>query len=663
MVRKTISWQFYYLAIFFLGTPMFAELSKNANQIYFRDYKTYRIYYHNHASLLVNKKSTKKILIHKKNNSILTTKSDFNKKTIEYMVPAKEKRHTVVYKFEKNKNPQVGYFANNRKVYFAESEPEVKSIANKQISAVCEKPKNRNIDDIKNISKFITDNNSINSIDIESGILDPKTCTAENLNVDLLKKNLGNLFNSNGLNLIKCLQSDLAQKKMEKDEALLTQANIFVTRMVGFLDDMNVAKINKNLTSNKFKNNFQIKCESTPKMEGKIACFDDNYENPSMSIDLEKIPKNSNGTIDTDKLNAFILHEFMHAGTQQPETSGPDPKCLDEAIVKSLEALCGDQREKVKCPAPSIIKTEKGSVVAAAATVVAANEIARSMPVKTENQIPTTTEVSQLANATLSQMTTPSVARNYQEGDKVQVTDPATISQVSNTFTNLNVLSNNAGTVMKAGAAAAVGSIAVASTSTAARSISSVASDQKNTYVPYPPSEIIADKYSTGTDDGTISRLANSTLKTNSSVLSEEISSAKANVTTIAASKNEVLPTRATAKNNSESTAHTDAAQINRKIASVSSSVENTQPATTVELPTRTQLVENLKIRKTMSGNDYNEIKKYYADPNFKSQLSTLGISIELKTANMNQKIRAIGADMNSKIKFIDDGQNLIRQK
>ncbi len=661
------------------------------NQIFVRDYKTYRIYSQGVNLLSINKISKNGSFVFLKNKTVMSVSSAGNKKIIEYMVPSKEKRHYVVYKIEKNKKSAIGYYSNNRQIYFSENEP--KDLEKKQSASICERPINRSISDIQKIAKSIMDTNALNSIELVSdddatSILDVGTCKSGDARSDLLKKSLRNFFNDSGNGVIKCLQSVEAQKKMAKDNALLNQANIFVTRMVGFVDEIKLAQINKSILSNgvsdKLKNNFKIKCESTAAMQGKVACFSDQYENPTMSIDLDKIPKQSDGNLDVNKLNAYLLHEFLHAGTQQPETSGPQKNCLDEMIVESLQNICGDKVQTKttqdlaqKCmQADTSIKKEIS--LGAEAAVNTANEAAQRAPASApENLIPTQTQISQLANATLPQIAGPTLAANYSEGQKVPVTDPATLREVSNTFSNLNSMTTGMGTVMKAAAAAAVGTIAVASTSSASRSPTNNVPASSSAYVPYPPSEIIADKYSSGapaTTNGTISSLANNAAAAPVTGNNFDLNSKNTAVTktAIGGSQGSVEPPTGAPTTSADSPiatlAPSDSATGSRKIASVAANRNSdiSTAASTNEKPqwaTRAQLVENLKIRKTFTGKDYAEIKKYYADPNFKNQLQTLGISIELRTTNTNQKLRSIGADANTKIKFVDDGQNLIRQK
>ena len=330
-----------------------AAIQKKPQQLFVRDYKYFREFNYGGAKLLVNKSKTgtRNILL-TRGAATLSVVQNQDTAIYEYMIPSQKKRHYLVYKIQKNKKTKVAYYTVDRTKYFNES---AMPKAGLDDSGQCSRGPNWSVGDLRDIAKAIgQDKENVFSKDNgfdPSNLIDDESCKfgQSGDQSELVKESVEQLFENNGTKLIACLQSDAAIKKLETDKSLLANANLFVSRMISFVD---LAQDN----SDKFKNYNQalnaktkvrtpikIKCEldKEDQGKGKAACFNDLAEQPELRLNLSGPPIKVNGAVDKAALQKSIVHELIHASGQQMQIK-PTPNCVDELIVKSLEGLCAE---------------------------------------------------------------------------------------------------------------------------------------------------------------------------------------------------------------------------------------------------------------------------------------------------------------------------------
>lgn len=654
---------------------------KKSQQLFVRDYKYFREFNYGGAKLLVNKSKTgTRNLLMTRGSATLSVVQNQDTAIYEYMVPSQKKRHYLVYKIQKNKKTKVAYYTVDRTKYFNDS---AMPKAGLDDSGQCSRGPNWSVGDLRDIAKAIgQDKENVFSKDNgfdPSNLIDDDSCKfgQSGDHSELVKESVEQLFENNGAKLIACLQSDAAIKKLEADKSLLANANLFVSRMISFVDlaQDNTEKFkNYNQVLNaktKVRTPIKIKCEldKEDQGKGKAACFNDLAEQPELRLNLSGPPIKVNGAVDKAALQKSIVHELIHASGQQMQIK-PTPNCVDELIVKSLEGLCAEPSTVTKVEAGvEKCATDKGLGAALAgqgnvsgvkehdnngqggstSAVLGNYGQGNEMPIVDVKPV-SNSEVAQLANATIPQSTTLGDRVSVPDSSPVATSFGAVFDQLSNSMTGM-------GKVV-ATAAVAAGTISAAVAQTNSSSTTSV--QVQPAAVTYPLSQVASDKYSstlpTSSSEVTESTRLASTLnsldtgaKLNPNQASQLTAKANANMGTAASAEltNEVATT------NSVSGADTS-----RKIASVSDSVttKNTASAQAQNRSNENQIVNQLFVVDSLAGNKYSEIKNKYADPVFVKQLEDLGISIEVRSSST---IKKIGSQQNSRVKFLDDGQRL----
>lgn len=655
-------------------------VQKKSQQLFVRDYKYFREFNYGGAKLLVNKSKTgtRNILL-TRGAATLSVVQNQDTAIYEYMVPSQKKRHYLVYKIQKNKKTKVAYYTVDRTKYFNES---AMPKAGLDDSGQCSRGPNWSVGDLRDIAKAIgTVDDKKNVFMKDNGfdpanLIDDKTCRMEDS--DLVKESVEDLFENNGGKLIACLQSDAAIKKLESDKSLLANANLFVSRVISFVD---VAQDN----SEKFKNYNQvlnaktkvrtpikIKCEldKEDQGKGKTACFNDLAEQPELRLNLSGPPIKVNGAVDKAALQKSIVHELIHASGQQMQIK-PTPNCVDELIVKSLEGLCAESSAVPKVEAGvEKCAVDKGMGAALAgqgnvsgvkehdynreggstAAVLGNSSMGNETPIVEVKPV-SNSEVAQIANASLPQSTIQGERLSVPDSSPVASSFGTVFDQLSNSMTGMGKV------VATAAVAAGTISAAVAQTNSA----SATAAQLQSAAVTYPLSQVAADKYSsalsTSSSEVTESTRLASTLnsldagtKSNLNQASQLTAKTNTNTGTLAA-------TDATSEA-STTTNTVSGTDPSRKIASVSDSSTTQSSGSTQALPrtNENQIVNQLFVVDSLAGNKYSEIKNKYSDPDFLKRLDDLGISIEIRNGT---NVKKIGSLRNSKIKFIDDGQKL----
>lgn len=654
-----------------------AAIQKKPQQLFVRDYKYFREFNYGGAKLLVNKSKTgtRNILL-TRGAATLSVVQNQDTAIYEYMIPSQKKRHYLVYKIQKNKKTKVAYYTVDRTKYFNES---AMPKAGLDDSGQCSRGPNWSVGDLRDIAKAIgTVDDKKNVFMKDNGfdpanLIDDETCRMEDS--DLVRESVEELFENNGGKLIACLQSDAAIKKLESDKSLLANANLFVSRVISFVD---VAQDN----SEKFKNYNQalnaktkvrtpikIKCEldKEDQGKGKTACFNDLAEQPELRLNLSGPPIKVNGAVDKAALQKSIVHELIHASGQQMQIK-PTPNCVDELIVKSLEGLCADPSAVLKVEAG----VEKCAVDKGMGTALAGkgadsdggvNDVAFGASIVQSNTINLPSEsvvdVKPVANSEVAQLANANLPQSSTLGERISIPDSSPVaSSFGTVFDQLSNSMTGMGKVV-ATAAVAAGTISAAVAQT--NSASTTSMQVQPATVIYPLSQVASDKYSsilsTSSSEVTESTRLASTLnsldaetKLNPSQVSQL--TAKTNSNTGTAASAELTNKAATATNS------VSGADLSRKIASVSNSVTTQSSGSAQALPrsNENQIVNQLFVVDSLAGNKYSEIKNKYSDPDFLKRLDDLGISIEIRNGT---NVKKIGSLKNSKIKFIDDGQKL----
>lgn len=659
-------------------------VQKKSQQLFVRDYKYFREFNYGGAKLLVNKSKTgtRNILL-TRGSATLSVVQNQDTAIYEYMVPSQKKRHYLVYKIQKNKKTKVAYYTVDRTKYFNES---AMPKAGLDDSGQCSQGPNWSVGDLRDIAKAIgQDKENVFSKDNgfdPSNLIDDESCKfgQSGDQSELVKESVEQLFENNGTKLIACLQSDAAIKKLETDKSLLVNANLFVSRMISFVDlaqDNSEKFKNYNQALNaktKVRTPIKIKCEldKEDQGKGKTACFNDLAEQPELRLNLSGPPIKVNGAVDKAALQKSIVHELIHSSGQQMQIK-PTPNCVDELIVKSLEGLCAEPSAVPKVEAgveKCAVDKGLGAALAGQATGVTnsisnasgvANGVGADTALSSQNEsVALASSISQVVSvpsSEVAQLTNASLPQSAMQGERISVPESspvvssfgAVFDQLSNSMTGMGKV------VATAAVAAGTISAAVAQTNSASTRFVQPAA------VNYPMSQVAADKYSstlpTSSSEVTEStRLASAlnSLDTGTKLNPNQAAqlTTKTNTNTGAAASAE-LTNEAVAVTNSLS-----GADQSRKIASVSDSV-TTQSSGAVQALPRTnenQIVNQLFVVDSLAGNKYSEIKNKYADPVFVKQLEDLGISIEVRSGSI---IKKIGSQQNSRISFIDDGKQL----
>lgn len=697
--KRTVSFlttfMFLVNAVFAAGNPAQKKSITNAplnpayvdSEIFVRDFKYFREFYYKDAKILINKTNskTKNIIFSRGQTNLSITQND-DKAIYEYMVPGKSMRHYLVYKFEKNKPTKVGYYTVNRTTYFSDSSSAMPAagISAESDSGTCSARPDWGFGELREIAKAIEGEGVFgadSSLDIKK-LIDKETCNMSQRNI--VNSVVTNLFDKNGAKILKCLQTDSAQKKLESDKALLASANLFVARLTSFLDEQTRKKVIKNNVLN--QSEFKIKCKMEPSdkessskdkngkvVEGKVksACFSDDFSNPEIRLNFDGPPiLNANKEIDSVKLEHEIMHEFYHSSASQMQIEGK-PNCIDEQIVKNLENLCdpkelGKVEDGVKgCGVSDINKIDKSQK----STLDGKGEFelnlhASKMPLS-EDVSPSKNpnDVVLLPNSEVAALANASLPKSSNAGEKIQLSNNSSISDsLGSIYTSISNSANGMGKVLTNAAKLSVSNANAANAN-------ALPAATLNQYT-YPPGQIVADKYKADLNsepvlikNNTWANVQNSSQTVRASEKMNQINDSKVNNLNSAADNRKPAHAATSDAATVMPTTALGGTEQKRSIASISPVTAKTNSESSVNLKTvgtnESQIIQSLSAFNKLSGKNYAEVVKQYPNGDFNKLLKQRGISIEVQTEqNQKSKLR-FGATENIKVKFLDDGKNL----
>lgn len=276
------------------------------NQISVTDFKYYRkIFYKNQQLLIYKSKGIKNIFYLSDQNQQDFTKKN-NQITLNIKIDSIKNNHKISYT-----NSKILYSSNLKSIYFENAS-----------TSLCAKTLEENY--IKLGSRSII--RSIQSVNV-TALVDNNTCNAEQK--EKLGLYLSDMLTTENAWLTRCYGNESVKKLIEADPNYLNYTGSVYSKYLRL-----VQKINDN------QNPIQISCKVDTK--GKLGSFDETTNPAKISLDFENLNKKAGSDNKlSDAVKATLGHELFHYGDQMQSPGNPTINtCVNESYAKIFTDIC-----------------------------------------------------------------------------------------------------------------------------------------------------------------------------------------------------------------------------------------------------------------------------------------------------------------------------------
>ena len=561
-------------------------------------------------------------------------------------------------------NEKLNLTSKNKAIYFSDTQT---------AQSLCEQKRLNFINELDNVSA------KIKEIKIEK-LLDKQTC--ENIPTELIREKLRATFRQKRSSLTLCLENENVKNLFYDDLKFQSYIGSVFSNYLRLVD-----KISED------KNPLKIKCEM--KDELKLGSFDETTNPITISLNYKELQKKyTDKDALSDAIENTLNHEIFHYGDQLEEQNRNNPDCHDEAYAKIFTNLCARESVVTNLPSSKEIDTKCSSNEKINLETKAGKTFDLGLTAK-DGKLGTGTGTAALKQN--NYYNNQPQLKEIKESDFVRVSDANLATLLSNVKPDVRN-----GEKYTVPAESSFGKAATA-TFKAFEKSSQVLTGKLNTVIAATTNPALANL--SGTSKANIGATntprenLTASLPISSSTRVTETSNPRfasgttaipqnENVLGIAPNANTRLPagelatdTAPTQKSvSAKSQSYEVAGSAPATASATSTSSPQAKPANNIttntrslaSLPTTPQMpvqnqqdgaamfkaIQSLKAFDTMTGSQYQEVRKYYDNPLFQNLLQTNDMRIEVKNGKEN---KIIGNELNQKTRkvFNDDGQIL----